>query len=86
MKISPRVTSLAATVGMAAMLSAPVPALASDGGDGSATQQQRHRAHAHIVTYRAARQALAPMPANLACSYYGVWCGRQFVLIVGIAY
>ena len=84
MKSSPRVASLVATAGMAAMLSAPLPALALDSGDAFAKMQQRHRVPARVATYRPAHQ-VAATPANLACSY-GVWCGRQFVLMVGIAY
>jgi hypothetical protein len=78
-----RVTSLAASAGLAAMLSAPLPAFALDSGDAFAKMQQRHRIPARVATYT--RQAVAPAPANLACSYGG-WCGRQFVLMVGIAY
>ena len=85
MKNSPRVTSLVASAGLAAMLSAPVPALALDSSDAFAKMQQRHRIPARMATYRPVRQAVAPTPATLACSY-GVWCGRQFVLMVGIAY
>jgi hypothetical protein len=84
MKSFPRVTSSIATAGMAAMLLAPLPALASDSGDAFAKMQQRHRIPARVATYRPAHQVVAT-PANLACSY-GVWCGRQFVLMVGIAY
>jgi len=84
MKSSSRVTSIVATAGMAAMLSAPLPAFALDSGDAFAKVQQRHRIPARVATYRPARQLVA-MPANLACSH-GIWCGRQFVLMVGIAY
>ena len=84
MKNSPRVTSFVATAGMAAMLSAPLPALALDSSDAFAKMQQRHRIPARVATYRPARQVVAT-PANLACSY-GIWCARQFVLMVGIAY
>ena len=85
MKNSPRVTSLVATAGVAALLSAPLPALALDSADAFAKMQQRQRIPARAATYRPVRPAVAPTPANLACSY-GVWCGRQFVLMVGIAY
>jgi hypothetical protein len=82
MKNSPRVRSLVASAGMAAMISAPLPALALDSGDAFAKMQQRHRAPARAATYSAMRQAA---PVNYGCSY-GIWCGRQFVLMVGIAY
>jgi len=86
MEKSPRVTSIAAAAGMAAMLSAPLPALALDSGNAFAKMQHRHHCPARVATYRPVRQAVAPTAAaNLACNY-GVWCGRQFVLMVGIAY
>ena len=83
MKISARITSLIAAAGLAAAFSAPLPALALDSGDAYARMQQRPRVPARVAVYRPARQAIAP--GNLACNY-GVWCGRQFVLMVGIAY
>jgi hypothetical protein len=85
MKHSSRVTSLIAIAGMAAMVSAPLPALALDGSDAFAKMQQRHRIPAGVATYRYVRQSAATTPANLACGS-NTWCGRQFVLIVGIAY
>jgi len=85
MKNSSRVTSLVAIAGAAAMLSAPLPALALDGSDALARLQHRHRTPARVATYRPVRRAVVPLPVNLACSY-GFWCGRQFVLMVGIAY
>jgi hypothetical protein len=83
MKNSLSVTALVAAAGMAAILSAPLPALALDSGDAFARMQQRPRIPSRVATYRPVRQVVAP--ANLSCSY-GIWCGRQFVLMVGIAY
>jgi hypothetical protein len=80
-----RVTSLAAIAGLAATLSAPLPARALDATDAFGSVQQRHRVPVRAATYRPARSAIAPTSANLACNY-GAWCGRQFVLMVGIAY
>ena len=71
------VTSFLAAAGMAAMLSAPLPALALDSADALAKMQQRQRIPARLASYRPVRQAV--VPANLACGY-GIWCGRQFVL------
>jgi hypothetical protein len=85
MKNSPRIASIVATAGMAAALSVPLPALALDSGDAFAKMQHRHRSPARVATYRPMRQVVAPAAANLACSY-GVWCGRQFVLMVGIGF
>ena len=83
MRNFPDVTALAAVAGLAAMLSAPLPALALDSGDAFARMQQRQRIPARVAIYRPVRAAVAPV--SLGCSY-GVWCGRQFVLMVGIAY
>ena len=85
MKKSPRVMSIAVAAGMVAMLSAPLPALALDSGNAFARMQHRQHYPARVATYRPVRQAVVPTAANLACNY-SVWCGRQFVLIVGIAY
>jgi hypothetical protein len=85
MKNLPRVTSLAAVAGLAAMVSAPIPVRALDATDAFAGMRQRHRVAARVATYRPARSAIAPTSANLACGY-GAWCGRQFVLMVGIGY
>jgi hypothetical protein len=41
----------------------------------------KHRTR--IVVSRVDRE-LAAIPADLSCS--GIWCGRQFVLMVGIGY
>lgn len=66
---------------MAAMLSAPLPALALDSGNAFAKMQHWHHSPARAATYRPVRQAVAPTAANFACNY-----SRHFVLIVGIAY
>jgi hypothetical protein len=35
--------------------------------------------------YRHRIRHVSQMPADLGC-YYGVWCGRQFVLMLGIGF
>jgi hypothetical protein len=81
---------LAATAIVAAMLSGPGPAFAADqtnvatdisaNGWHKGTHLRRHgptRVSQYVHPVR-------PAESNLGCS--GVWCGRQFVLIVGIGF
>jgi hypothetical protein len=83
---------LAATAIVAAALSGPVPAFAADGTvtvtDISANGTHKASA-AHVRRHGPMRVShyvhpVRPAESNLGCS--GVWCGRQFVLIVGIGY
>ena len=79
--------SLAATAMIAAILSGPVPAFAAEQtpaatvtNKASATPIKHHapgRISHHVAPVR-------PVASDLGCS--GLWCGRQFVLIVGIGY
>jgi hypothetical protein len=88
----------AATIGMAAMLSAVAPAVAAESTvtarESAATTVKTAPA---VITHRASRRTriagshyhrndgrVSPMHSNLDCS--GVWCGRQFVLMIGIGY
>jgi hypothetical protein len=80
MKNLSRAASLAAVAALAAILSVPSAAFALDAADSFAAVQQRHRVPVRTATYRSAAAS-----SNLACSS-GAWCGRQFVLMVGIAY
>ena len=78
---------LAATAMVAVMLSGPVPAFAAEQtpaatapNKASATPIKHHapgRISHHVAPVR-------PVASDLECS--GLWCGRQFVLIVGIGY
>ncbi len=82
------VSQFAAATGIAAILATGVPAVAADisakPGEGvrkaAVCRVKRHAGHATRTasTYDAGRAQ------RLDCS--GAWCGRQFVLIVGIAY
>jgi hypothetical protein len=84
----PRSFSLfGATAMVAAMLSAAGPAFAADQAatitaptKASTTHVKRHvpMRMAHPV------HAIRPVASDLGCS--GPWCGRQFVLMVGIGY
>ena len=79
----------AAAAGLAAMLWIAAPALASEsavtGGAAAATRTTRS-----VTKYRARiavshfRRQLTAISGDPGCS--GVWCGRQFVLMLGIGY
>jgi hypothetical protein len=82
---------LAATAIVAAALSGPMPVFAAEGTatvtDISANGSRK--APAHVRRHGPTRVShyvhpVRPAESNLGCS--GVWCGRQFVLIVGIGY
>jgi hypothetical protein len=78
--------TFAAVAATTMMLSATVPALAVEATtiatDVSAKASSiKHRRTAIHVRHVA---AVTPLQRNLGCS--GEWCGRQFVLIVGIGF
>jgi hypothetical protein len=94
MKSIPRDLSLLAATAIAvAMLSGPAPALAADAtavattaaaADVSARASAKH-SRRHGLT----RVSHAVRPVRSAASYLGcsgAWCGRQFVLMVGIGF
>jgi hypothetical protein len=77
----------AATAMVAVMLSGPVPAFAAEQSPAASTLNKasitpiKHRAPGRISHHVA---PVRPLASDLGCS--GLWCGRQFVLIVGIGY
>ena len=81
----------AATAGIAAVLSTATPAVAADRPVCEASSyvktvaatERRASRDAVIAASRHLRRA-NPIRYSQYCS--GVWCGRQFVLMVGIAY
>ena len=81
---------LAATAIVAVTLSGPAPAIAADetavatdvSANGWHKSTHLRRDSPTRVSYQA--RNVKPAESNLGCS--GVWCGRQFVLIVGIGY
>jgi hypothetical protein len=86
------ILQVAATTGIAIMLSA-APAMAA--GVSVTTRGTVATAHSlpsvikyhashrtHVAVYRDSR--ISSIRSDLGCS--GAWCGRQFVLMVGIAY
>jgi hypothetical protein len=75
----------AAPAGLAMALTA-VPAAAADIGVSVKESAAAHapRATRHAGSRDGDRRPGSIVRSNLECS--GVWCGRQFVLIVGVAY
>jgi hypothetical protein len=78
------ILQFAATIGFAAMLSAASPVMAAESvvtvsEITAKTAPPSIRRHASR-----ARLAASSYRRDLGCS--GIWCGRQFVLMVGIAY
>jgi hypothetical protein len=77
----------AAPMGIAMALTA-MPAAAADigvpGKSAAVVEQHAPRATRHATSRDGDRRLSSIVGSNLQCS--GVWCGRQFVLIVGIAY
>ena len=80
-------SSIAAVAATALMLSGMAPATAepvnaaTDISAKSSPVKHRHMTHVRHVGHVA---AVTPLQRNLGCS--GEWCGRQFVLIVGIGF
>ena len=80
--------AFAAVAATTIMLSATVPALAAEdtivATDVSAKASPvKHRRMASIRHVRHVA-AVTPLQRNLGCN--GEWCGRQFVLMIGIGY
>jgi hypothetical protein len=80
-----RAFSLAAATAIVAALSSLSPAFAAEETAASKVSSKALHAKHHAPT-RFSRyvRPVAPAGSNLGCS--GTWCGRQFVLIVGIGF
>jgi len=82
----------AATTGVAVMLSTVVPAVATESAAIAAAKTAPSVAKRHawretrIAASRFDRRdrRVGPTRSNLDCS--GTWCGRQFVLMIGVGY
>ena len=87
----------AAATGIAAMLWVATPAMAAESAANSNAPAvstkttpsviKRHaprRARLAASHYRRGYERTGPIRSNLECS--GVWCGRQFVLMIGIGF
>lgn len=80
--------ALAAAVLAPVMISAATPAVADSGIERSAARpfaSRHHAARAGSPAFVRARPLtrIASIPAHVAC---GPWCGRDFVLILGIGF
>jgi hypothetical protein len=81
-------SSIAAVAATALMLSGMTPAVAAEQA-AAVTDVSAKRApikHLRMASVRPVRHvaAVTPLQRNLGCS--GEWCGRQFVLIIGIGF
>jgi hypothetical protein len=79
--------TFAAVAAATMMLSATVPAIAAE--EAIATDVSAKSSpikHRRMTSVRHVRHvaAVTPLQRNLGCS--GEWCGRQFVLMIGIGY
>jgi hypothetical protein len=80
------ISQFAAAAALAAMLSMPTPVIAAEAASGAAASGPA------TIKYHASRRAriaryhhhVGPVVSHLGCS--GEWCGRQFVLMVGIGF
>ncbi|MBV9565940.1 MAG: hypothetical protein JOY90_36635 [Bradyrhizobium sp.] len=85
MQSTPRMISLFAAAGIAAMLSGGAPAIARDpvaASDAVRAAFAMERHHLHLPV----RGALPRYVHRVAPECTGAWCGRQFVLMLGIGY
>jgi hypothetical protein len=85
------ILQVAATAGIAAMLSTAAPVMAADSavkivGPTAKIAPATIRHHASRVQLAASHyhRHVTPIPVDLGCA--GIWCGRQFVLMIGVAY
>jgi hypothetical protein len=90
----------AAATGIAAMLWVAAPAMAAESAansnapavstktaperDASLKRHASRRTRLAASHYHRGYERISPIRSNLECS--GVWCGRQFVLMIGIGY
>jgi hypothetical protein len=80
---------LAATAILAVALSGAIPASAADAGTSGSTGTLHQASTIHAKRHASTRiahhiHATRSVANELGCS--GTWCGRQFVLMVGIGY
>jgi hypothetical protein len=85
------ILQFAATTGFAVMLSTATPVAAAESAvtvseitaKTAPLTIRRHASRARLAESNYQRHVY-PIRSDLGCS--GVWCGRQFVLMVGVAY
>lgn len=88
------ILQVAATTGVAVMLSTAAPAIASESPVAARETAATASTAPHVIKRHASRgtriaashhdRRLSQIRSHQDCN--GVWCGRQFVLMVGIAY
>lgn len=85
------ILQLAATTGIVAMLATATPAAAAEGA--VTVSQAAAKTTPSVIKRHASRGTLipasyvgrvSPIRSDVDCS--GAWCGRHFVLMVGVAY
>ena len=76
--------TFAAVAATAMMLSVTVPSFAADDTTVATDVSAKSSPIKHRRTAIRHVAAVAPLQRNLGCS--GEWCGRQFVLMIGIGY
>lgn len=82
---------VAATMGFAAMVSTAAPVMAAEGAvvpsetaAKTASATIRHHVSRARLAASSHHRHVYPLRSDLGCS--GVWCGRQFVLMIGVGY
>ena len=81
------ISQFAAATLLAAVLSMPIPVTAAEistGPAASAPATIKHHASRHARIARLHHHYVGPVASHLGCS--GEWCGRQFVLMIGIGF
>jgi hypothetical protein len=88
------ILQVAATTGIAIMLSAATPAVAAEGPVSARETATTANSVPSVIKHHASRRTrvavcrysrrVSSIRSDLGCS--GLWCGRQFVLMVGIGY
>jgi hypothetical protein len=85
---------VAATAGAALMLATAVPAVAAEApvsvretaapASAAPSRIKRHASRGIRITASHHDRRLSSIRSDLGCS--GIWCGRQFVLMIGVGY
>jgi hypothetical protein len=85
------ILQFAATTGLMVMLAMAAPAVAAESA--VAVSETAAKTAPSVIRHHASRARLAasnsqrhvyPIRSDLGCS--GIWCGRQFVLMIGVGY
>jgi hypothetical protein len=80
----PRLMFQFAAPAIAALLWTAIPAVAADSAVPASETAVRPTPSRSASSHSHYDRRISAIRSNLGCS--GVWCGRQFVLIVGVAY